>query len=192
MAPKKLPGTIWSVLDMPRDRPGIVPAASWERPERPQGRSRAPGRAPGSARERFGAIKIDAEAPPGPKKANFLRAPRLRTVYGAMIRRFLSIFGFFAKCKNAPMYCACQSKSRFDTSRCQAKRSRDATLKNTENRPKNRSESVENRVSGPLGRPFRIGISGISGISGVSGCLESSGISGSSGNSGISGISLLG
>ena len=155
MAPKKLPGNIRSVLDMPRDHPRIVPAASRDRPESAQGRPRAPGRAPGSARERFGAIKIDAEAPPGAKKASSLRAPRLCTVYGAIIRRFLPILGFFARCKNAPMYCACQSKSRFDTSRCEAKRSRDATLKNTENRPKNRSESVKNRVSGPLWRPFR-------------------------------------
>ena len=38
LAPKKLPGTIRSVLDMPRDRPGIVPAAFRERPESPQGR----------------------------------------------------------------------------------------------------------------------------------------------------------
>ena len=156
---KSLPGTFRAPLgaqEAPRDHPERsrhAPGSSWDRR--------------GSVRERFRVAKIDAEAPPGAKRASFLRAPHLRTVYRSIIRCFLSIFGLFTKCKNAPMYRTCQSKSRFDTSQCEAKRSRDATLKNTENRSQNRSESVENRVSGPLGRPFRIGISGISGISGV-------------------------
>ena len=129
-APSEHPERSRHALGSSQDRPGSIPRAPGES-------SRAPPSARKSARERFGAAKIDAEAPPGAKRASFLRAPRLRTVYGAIIRRFLSIFGFFTECKNAPMYCACQSKSRFDTSRCEAKRSRDATLNNTENRPKN-------------------------------------------------------
>ena len=52
-------------------------------------------------------------------------------------------------------YHACQSKQRFGPSRCESSRSRDATSKNLENRPENRPEIVENRVSERLGRPFR-------------------------------------
>ena len=142
IAPRSLPGTPWR----PRSSqgpsgafstcPGIVLGSSRQRPGSAR---RVPKPGPGRQEERPGALRGGqnrCRGISGSKKSEFLRAPRSRTVYGAIIRRFLSIFGFFAECKNAPMYCACLSKSRFDTSRCEAQRSRDATMKNTENRPK--------------------------------------------------------
>ena len=53
------------------ERPPCAPRSPRERLESPQERPRAPGRAPGSAQECFGPTKIDAEAPPGAKKAMF-------------------------------------------------------------------------------------------------------------------------
>ena len=69
-----------------------------------------------------------------------------------MFRRFWSIFDFFVKAANPPKYRACRSKSRFGPSRCE---SCYASPKIDENRPENRTQIVENRVSGPFRRPFR-------------------------------------
>ena len=124
--------------------------------ERPGGHQRHPGtpkRAPGSVQERAEATKIDAKSRPGAKKSSFGRATWLQRSVEANFRRFLSIFGFFAKSANPPKYCACQQKQRFGPSRCESSRSRDVTSKSDENRPENRPEIVENGVSGPLGRP---------------------------------------
>ena len=62
---------------------------------------------------------------------------------------------FFAKCEMSVSYHACQQKQRVGPSRCEFSRSPTATSKNLENRPENRPEIVENRVSERLGRPFR-------------------------------------
>ena len=118
-----------------------------------QGRPGTPERATWIAWERAEATKIDAKSRPGAKKSSFGRATWLQRSVEANFRRFLPIFGFFAKSANPPKYCACQQKQRFGPSRCESSRSRDVTSKSDENRPENRPEIVENGVSGPLGRP---------------------------------------
>ena len=130
-----------------------VPGAPRERPGGHQGHPGAPKSAPGSVQERAEATKIDAKSRPGAKKSRFGRATWLQRSVEANFRRFLSVFGFFAKSANPPKYCACQQKQRFGPSRCESSRSRDVTSKSDENRPENRPEIVEHGVSGPLGRP---------------------------------------
>ena len=152
-----------SVLEASRSARGVPR----DRPEGPQERPGTPGRALRSAWERFGAAKIDAKSRPGAQTSSFFRAARSRSVVVAIVRRFSSIFGFSVKSANPPKYRACQQNQGFGHSRCESHRSGDATLKNTENRYQSRPEIVENRVSGRLARPFRIGNSGIYGFSGV-------------------------
>ena len=142
-----VPERPWRLSGHSRSAPDMD---NWESPQR---RPRTPKRAPGKVQERAEATKIDAKSRPGAKKSSFGRATWLQRSVEANFRRFLSIFGFFAKSANPPKYCACQQKQRFGPSRCESSRSRDVTSKSDENRPENRPEIVENCVSGPLGRP---------------------------------------
>ena len=80
---------------------------------------------------------------------------RAGSVVRAIYRRCCSISNSFAKFANPPKYRACRSKSRFGPSRCESSRSCYAASKIDENRPENRSQIVQKRVSGPFGRPFR-------------------------------------
>ena len=110
-----------------------VPGSLRERPGGDQRHPRMPKRTPGSVQERAEATKIDAKSRPGAKKSSFGRATWLQRSVEANFRRFLSIFGFFAKSANPPKYCACQQKQRFGPSRCESSRSHDAISKNDEN-----------------------------------------------------------
>ena len=140
-----------SVLEASRGAPGTPR----DRPEGPQERPGTPGGAPGSARECFGAAKIDAKSRPGAQKSIFSRAARSRSVVAAIFRRFLSIFGLFVKSANPPKYRTCRQNQGFGHSRYESRRSRNVTSKTIENRSQNRPKIVENRVSGPPGRPCR-------------------------------------
>ena len=68
---------------------GIVPGASQEHRESPQGRPEVPERVPGSAWERLGATKIESKMPPEAEKARFRCAPRSRTVFEAFSTIFV-------------------------------------------------------------------------------------------------------
>ena len=110
-----------------------VPGAPRECPGGHQGHPGTPKSAPGSVQERAEATKIDAKSGPGAKKSSFGRATCLQRIVEAIVRRFLSIFGFFAKSANPPKYYACQQKQRFGPSRCESSRSCDVTSQNVEN-----------------------------------------------------------
>ena len=91
---------------------------------------------PRGAQKRAEAINFDADAPPRAKKSSFCRTAGSRRPVGAIFRRCLSIFGFFAKCEMSIPYHACRQKQRFGPSRCESSRSRVATSKNTKIGPK--------------------------------------------------------
>ena len=117
-----------------------------------------PGRVPESARQRFGAVKIDAKSCPGAQKVSFCGTALLRS---ASVDLF-AIFRFFVKSSNPPKYRACRQNQGFGYSRCESHHSRDVASKNDENRSQSRPKIVkiqpnivENSISDPPGRPCR-------------------------------------
>ena len=111
-APKELPGTIQSVSDAPRERPGIARRVSKSVPVK-KGSFLG---APRGVRKRAEAIDFDADSPPCTKKSSFFRTAGSRRPVGAIVRRFLAIFVFSAKCEVSVSYHACQQKQRFGPS----------------------------------------------------------------------------
>ena len=111
---------------------------------------------PRGARKRAEAINFDADSPPRSEKSSFCRTAGSRRPVGAIFRRCLSIFGFFAKCKISVSYHACLQKQRFGHSRCESSRSRVATSKNTkigsQIDPKSSKIASRGRSGGLLGR----------------------------------------
>ena len=111
---------------------------------------------PRGARKRAEAINFDADSPPRSEKSSFCRTAGSRRPVGAIFRRCLSIFGFFAKCEISVSYHACQQKQRFGPSRCESSRSRVATSKNTKIGskidPKSSKIASRGRSGGLLGR----------------------------------------
>ena len=111
---------------------------------------------PRGARKRAEAINFDADSPPRSEKSSFCRTAGSRRPVGAIFRRCLSIFGFFAKCEISVSYHACQQKQRFGHSRCESSRLRVATSKNTkigsQIDPKSSKIASRGRSGGLLGR----------------------------------------
>ena len=111
---------------------------------------------PRGARKRAEAINFDADSPPRSEKSSFCRTAGSRRPVGAIFRRCLSIFGFFAKCKMSIPCHACQQKQRFGPSRCESSRSRVATSKNTkigsQIDPQSSKIASRGRSGGLLGR----------------------------------------
>ena len=111
---------------------------------------------PRGARERAEAINFDADSPPRSEKSSFCCTAGSRRPVGAIFRRCLSIFCFFAKCEMSIPCHACWQKQRFGPSRCESSRSRAATSKNTKIGPKIDPKSWKiaswGRSGGLLGR----------------------------------------
>ena len=149
--------------------PKSIRKASWERLGSVSGRPRhAPGSPGGSPRMARDARRSAREHPgmlrsrqnrrqvaPGSPKLDFFPHAHSRIVAAEIFLRFLSIFGLFVKSAKSPKYRACQQNQGFAHSRHESCRSRNVASKNNENRSQNRPEIVENRVSGPPGRPCR-------------------------------------
>ena len=102
-AHKELPGTIRSVFDALRERPGSARRV----PKSVPVKNRSFFAVPRGARKRAEAINFDADSPPRAKKSSFCRMAGSRRPVGAIFRRCLSIFGFFAKCEISVSYYAC-------------------------------------------------------------------------------------
>ena len=151
-APKELPGTIRSVFDAPRERPGSARRV----PKSVPVKNRSFFGVPRGARKRAEAINFDADSPPRSEKSSFCRTAGSRRLVGAIFRRCLSIFGFFAKCEISVSYHACRQKQRFGPWRCESSRSRAATSKNTkigsQIDPKSSKIASRGRSGGLLGR----------------------------------------
>jgi len=113
---------------------------------------------PGRQEERPGTPGNASEPPkstPCRTRERKTRCFCLRTVVATIFLRLLSFFGLFVKSAKSPKYRACQQNQGFAHSCHESCRSRKVASKNDENRSQNRSEIVENRVSGPPGRPCR-------------------------------------
>ena len=139
-----IPGASRKRLGAPPALPGIArtvpmsgPGRQEERPGTPGNASEPPKSTPCRTRERK------------------TRCFCLRTVVATIFLRLLSFFGLFVKSAKSPKYRACQQNQGFAHSRHESCRSRNVASKNNENRSQNRLEIVENRISGPPGRPCR-------------------------------------
>ena len=131
-------------------------------PAGPRAAQAIPKAAPGHQKERLGAPSSASRRPElMPSRVRDRRnrfifgATRAGSVVRAICRRLCSNSDLFTKFANPPKYRACRSKSRFGPSRCESSRSCYAASKIDENRPENRTQIVQNRDSGPFGRPFR-------------------------------------
>ena len=114
-----------------------------------------PGRVPESARQRFGAVKIDAKSRPGTQKASFSARLFCEALSSRISVDFFAIFRFFVKSVNPPKYHACRQKIKVRlfalrvaplARRCLEKR-RKSIPKSTENR----QDSTQNRRKSHLG-----------------------------------------
>ena len=74
-----------------------LPSAPRDCLESPRKWHGMPGRVPESARQRFGAVKIDAKSCPGAQKASFCGTALLRSAVIANFRRFVCDFQVFRK-----------------------------------------------------------------------------------------------
>ena len=132
-----------------------LPSAPRDCLESPRKWHGMPGRVPGNARQRFGAVKIDAKSRPGTQKASFSARLFCEALSSRISVNFFAIFRFFVKSVNPPKYRACRQNQGFGHSRHESRRSRNVASNNNENRSQKRPNIVEDRVSGPPGRPCR-------------------------------------
>ena len=143
--------------------PKTVPTTSRERPGSVSGRPRcspgASGESPWAhraarkdARERPGARRDDQDRRKvafGTEKIAFASRPSSAKHRRSDCSPFFVDFRFFREIQKTCFVWPWPHETGFGPSRCESSRSRDSTSKNTENRPENRPEIVENRVSGP-------------------------------------------
>ena len=139
-----------------------LPSAPRDCLESPRKWHGMPGRVPESARQRFGAVKIDAKSRPGTQKASFSARLFCEALSSRISVDLFVIFRFFVKSSNPPKYRACRQNQGFGYSRYESHHSRDVASKNDENRSQSRPKIVkirpkivENRISDPPGHPCR-------------------------------------